>query len=68
MSKVIFKASKYLSDDEINAEYESIAKAYGMDADKVKEMVAIDSIAADMKVKKAMDLVKSAAIPASSNN
>lgn len=44
--------------EEIEAEYKRIAEAYGMELDKVKETVDADSIAADLKVKKAADLVK----------
>ncbi len=51
-----------VSDDEIEAEYSRIAEAYGMEIEKVKETVDADSIAADMKVKKAVDLVKEKAV------
>ena len=46
------------TEEDISAEYENIAKAYNMDVEKVKESIAAEDIAADMKVKKAMDLVK----------
>ena len=42
---------------EIDAEFEAIATAYDMEVAKVKEIVAVDAIMADMKVKKAMELV-----------
>ena len=51
-----------VTDEDINAEIESIAKTYNMEADKVREMIPVDSVAEDMKVKKAMDLVKEKAI------
>jgi trigger factor len=47
---------------EVEEEYATIAKAYNMDADKVKAMIASDAIMADMKVKKAMELVKEKAV------
>ena len=50
------------SDEEIEEEYATIAKAYNMEADQVKSMVATDAIVADMKVKKAMELVKEKAV------
>ena len=50
------------TDAEIDAEYEAIATAYNMEADKVKEIVAHDAIVADMKVKKAMEAVKEKAV------
>ena len=51
-----------VSDEEIEAEYGRIAEAYGMEIEKVKETVDAESIAADMKVKKAVDLVKEKAV------
>ncbi|MDD6094331.1 MAG: trigger factor, partial [Clostridia bacterium] len=51
-----------VSDDEVEAEYTRLAEAYGMEADKIKETVAAEDIAADLKVKKAVDLVKAAAV------
>ena len=51
-----------VTEEDINGEIENIAKAYNMEADKVREMVPVDSIAEDMKVKKAMELVKEKAI------
>ncbi len=51
-----------VSDEDIETEIQNIATAYQMEADKVREMVPTDSIAQDMKVKKAMELVKEKAI------
>ena len=47
---------------ETEAEIARIAEAYNMEVDKVREMVPADSVAEDMKVKKAMDFVKENAI------
>ena len=47
---------------EIEAEYKRIAEAYNMPVDKVKELIPKENIAADMKVKGAMDLVKEKAV------
>ena len=51
-----------VTDEDIDGEIKRIAEAYNMEADQVKGMVPVDSISADMKVKKAMDLVKEKAI------
>ena len=51
-----------VTDEDIEGEIKNIADAYQMEADKVREMIPTDSIAQDMKVKKAMDLVKEKAI------
>jgi len=50
------------TEEEIEEEYKRIAEIYGMDIEKVKETVDADSIAADLKVKKAVDLVKEKAV------
>jgi trigger factor len=50
------------TDDEVAEEYATIAKAYNMDVEKVQSIIAVDAITADMKVKKAMDLVKEKAV------
>ncbi len=50
------------TDEEVDAEYQTIATAYNMEVEKVKEVVARDAIVADMKVKKAMDAVKEKAV------
>ena len=50
------------SEDEINEEYDRIAKAYNMELDKVKDMVDLAMVTADVSVKKAVDLVKEKAV------
>ncbi len=47
-----------VSDEDIESEYKNIAESYSIEVDQVKVSVAAESIAEDMKVKKAMDLVK----------
>ena len=51
-----------VSKDDIEEEIKRIAEAYHMEADQVRDVVPVDSIEADMKVKKAMDLVKENAV------
>ncbi len=50
------------TEDDINAEFENIAKMYGIEVDEVKAQLPAEAIAEDMKVKKAMDLVKEKAV------
>ena len=50
------------TEEDINGEYERIAKAYGVEVDQVKAGIDAAAIAEDMKVKKAMDLVKEKAV------
>ena len=50
------------TEEDINEEYNNIATAYGIEFEQVKESIEADAIAADMKVKKAMELVKEKAV------
>lgn len=50
-----------VSDEEIEKEYEDMAKAYSMEVEKIKEIVDAKGVGADLKVKKAINLVKGAA-------
>lgn len=47
-----------VSDEEIDAEYARLAESYKMEADQIKSMIPATSLVEDLKVKKAMDLVK----------
>ena len=51
-----------VTEDDINEEYQNIANAYGVELEQVKASIDSEAIAADMKVKKAMDLVKEKAV------
>ena len=50
------------TEEDINAEYEKIASAYGIELDQVKASIAPEAIAEDMKVQKAMEFVKEKAV------
>ena len=47
-----------ISEESIDEEYKRIADAYGMESDKVKELISSDSIAYDLKLRKAIEIVK----------
>ncbi len=47
---------------DIDEEYQNIANAYGVELEQVKASIDSSAIAADMKVKKAMDFVKEKAV------
>ena len=49
------------SDEEIEAEYTRLSEAYGMEVEKIKESIAPEDLAEDIKVKKAVDLIKAEA-------
>ena len=50
------------SDEDIENEYTKLATAYNMEADKVRELVDKAAIAEDIKVRKAVELVKEKAV------
>ena len=50
------------TEEDVNAEYEKIASAYGMELDQVKATIDASAIAEDMKVQKALDFVKEKAV------
>lgn len=45
------------TDDEVNTEYENIAKQYSIEVDRVKSLVSENDIKGDIKVRKALDFV-----------
>ena len=60
--EAIVKAEDLQADPEaIEAEYQKMADAYGLTIDKVRGVVAEDNIAMNLKMNKAIDLIKSTA-------
>ena len=51
-----------VSDEEIDAEYNRIAENYKVDVENVKSQIASEDLAKDLKVQKAIDLVKENAV------
>ena len=49
-----------VSEEEIEAEYNSIAAQYRMDVEKVKEYIDAASISYDVRLRKALDVIKAA--------
>ena len=58
LEKIVELENIVASDEEAEAEYENLAKAYNMPADEVKKYVDVDAVKADLCVKKAVDFVK----------
>ncbi len=58
LEKIVELEGISATDEEADAEFENLAKAYGMTADKVKEVVEADAVKADLCVKKAVEFVK----------
>lgn len=51
-----------VDDEALEAEYNKLAEAYKTDVDKVKELIAAEDLALDVKVDKAMQLVRESAV------
>ncbi len=51
-----------VTEADLDEEYSKMAEAYKMDIDKVKEAVPAESLTEDVKVQKALDLVKNSAV------
>ena len=50
---------KEVTKEDINKEYENMSKTYGMDVDRIKQIVSADNIRYDLAQQKAVDLIKS---------
>lgn len=59
--KIVKDESIEVSDDELDAEYKKLADAYGMEADAVKNAINAEDLRNDLKVEKAVDLVRDCA-------
>ena len=62
LEKIASLENVEVTEEDINGEFEKIAAAYSIDVAEVKASIAAEAIAEDMKVKKAMDLVKEKAV------
>ncbi len=62
LEKIVALENIEATEEDINEEYQNIANAYGVELEQVKASIDADAIAADMKVKKAMDFVKAKAV------
>lgn len=58
LEKIVELEGITASDEDAEAEYENLAKAYGMPVEEVKKYIEVESIKADLSVKKAVDFVK----------
>ena len=47
-----------VTEEDINKEYENMSKTYGMDVDRIKQIVSADNIRYDLAQQKAVDLIK----------
>lgn len=50
-----------ISDEEIENEWETIAKTYSMEAEQVKQLISKDAVSYDLRMRKALELIKETA-------
>ena len=51
------------SDEDIEAEFKSLAERYELEVDKVKEMVPMDELTGSIKTRKAIKVIVDSAVP-----
>ncbi len=57
LAKIAEVEALSVSDEEINAEYEEMAKTYSLDVEKVKSMVPVDEIKVSLETRKAVKVI-----------
>ena len=62
LEKIAVLENIEITEDDLNAEFEKMAKDYNIEADKVKAMVPAEDLKKDLAVQKAMDVIKAAAV------
>ena len=56
-ARALIEAAIEVSEDEINAEVESLASQYNMEVEQVRGFVSTDMLESDVRLKKAMSLI-----------
>ena len=62
LAKIVEAEGISVSDEDINAEYESMAKQYELEVEKVKEMVPADEIKTSLETRKAVNVIVESAV------
>ena len=62
LAKIVEVEGITVSDEDINAEYESMAKQYEMDVEKVKELVPAEELKSSLETRKAVKLIVDSAV------
>ena len=62
LEKIVEAEGITVSDDEINEEFEKLAKDYSLELDKVKQMVPMDELTGSLKTRKAVKLIVDSAV------
>ncbi len=62
LAKIVEAEGIAVSEDEINAEYESMAKQYEMEVDKIKGMVPAEELKSSLETRKAVKVIVDSAV------
>ena len=62
LNKIVEAEGIVISDEDIAAEYENVAKQYELEVEKVKEMVPAEEIKSNLEVRKAVKVIVDAAV------
>ena len=62
LAKIVEAEGITISDEDVNAEYESMAKQYELDVEKVKEMVPAEEIKTSLETRKAVSVIVDSAV------
>ena len=65
LAKIIEEEGLTASEEEINAEYEALAKQYELEVEKVKSMIPVEEIKASLETRKAVKLIVDNAVAVS---
>ena len=64
LAKIVEEEGLFVTDEEMDAEYEAVAKQYELEVAKVKEMVPAAEIKTSLETRKAIKLIVDSAVPA----
>ena len=62
LAKIVEVENITVSDEDINAEYESMAKQYEMEVEKIKEMVPAEELKVSLETRKAVKVIVDSAV------
>jgi len=62
LAKIVEVEGITVSDEDINAEYEAMAKQYEMEVDKIKDMVPAEELKSSLETRKAVKVIVDAAV------
>ena len=62
LAKIVEVEGITVSDEDINAEYEAMAKQYEMEVEKIKSMVAAEELKANLETRKAVKVIVDSAV------